>query len=506
MTNLEMGEMTRGLRAAVEISPLSEGVQLTDKETGFAVELEPEYVPLLQEMGPAGDDFWKKLTEMGLVDIGLDLFEIRRRQRGQLRDSQPPLLERLQGRLADIRENVPFFRERSEDYSPERLTTLEDLTTLPFMRKRDLRTNFPNGLLPEGTDVAQGLHDRTLVLKTTSGATDDRLQVVSHSMIERHPFGCDDLYGVPIGGQQPRTAFFTTPVCAGDQCHLGQSIYEDRISKMSPDLFLNSTEDPFGIQPELIAAFCEEIDRFQPQILLADAIYLQCLIRRARELGKKLPRVPFIQYGFEFGHRAAVRDIKREFGVPVLNEYGATEENRIALECHRGSLHVRADAVHFEIVDAQGPCPPGVVGAVALTTFDSLMPLVRYLIGDAAAWTGKPCDCAFADWPTIELHGRLKDMIQAENRWVSTLDIDKAIGAPEWLDFYRVIQYGLERIEVQVIPALGATPDFKNLADRLSQHLNPKHIEFRAVARFDPLKSMKIGLAQNRLGGTPELP
>jgi phenylacetate-CoA ligase len=171
---------------------------------------------------------------------------------------------------------------------------------------------------------------------------------------------------------------------------------------------LNSTDDPFAIQRWLLDSFCEEMERFEPQILLADPIYLQCLIRGANQLGVKLPRVPFVQYGFEFGHRAAVRDIKREFEVPALNDYGASEENRLALQCHQGSLHVRADAVHFEILNAAGPCPPGVIGAVAITTFDSLTPLVRYLIGDAAAWVGKKCDCAFSDWPTIELHGRLK--------------------------------------------------------------------------------------------------
>jgi phenylacetate-CoA ligase len=498
--------MTRTLRAAVETSPLPEGIQLTDKETGFAVELEPSYVPLLEGTGEEADDFWKTLAEMGLVDAGLDLKEIRRRQRRRLLDSHPPLLERLRERLADIRQNVPFFRERSGEYDPERLATTEDLASFPFMRKRDLRANFPNGLIPDHMDVAQGIADRTLALMITSGSTDDRLQLVSRVEIDRHPFGCDDLYGVPIGGQQPRTAFFTTPVCHGVNCHLGNSTYEDRLSRVCPDLFLNSTEDPFGMQRELIDLFCEEIDRFKPQILLANAIYLQCLIRRAGELGIRLPRIPFVQHGFEFGHRAAVRDIKREFGVPALNEYGASEENRLALECHRGSLHVRADVVHFEILNAAGPCPPGVAGAVALTTLDSLTPLVRYLIGDTAAWTGKACDCAFADWPTIELHGRLKDMMRVGDRWVSTLDIDKAIGAPDWLDFYRVIQHGPEQFEAQVIPALGATPDFKDLADRLSRHLNPKHIQFRAVARFDPLSSMKIGLTQTRLGGAPELP
>ncbi len=498
--------MTRTLRPGIEITPLPEGIQLTDRETGFAVELEPSYVPLLEGTGPEADEFWSTLTEMGLVDTGLDLREIRRRQRHRLLAEHPPLLDRLRERLADVRRNVPFFRERASEYDPERLSSIEDYATIPFMRKRDVRANFPNGLVPDDTDVAQGLSDHTLVLMVTSGSTDERLQLVSRVEIDRHPFGCDDLYGVPIGGKQPRTAFFTTPVCSGVECHLGQSAYEDRLRKVYPDLMLNSTDDPFAIQPELIDSFCEEIDRFQPQILLADAIYLQCLIRSARELGRKLPRVPFVQYGFEFGHRAAVRDIKLEFEVPALNEYGASEENRLALECHRGSLHVRADVVHLEILNAQGPCPPGVPGAVALTTFDSLTPLVRYLIGDVAAWTGETCDCAFADWPTIELHGRLKDMIRAGDRWVSTLDIDKAIGAPEWLDFYRVIQHGPEQFEAQVIPGLGAEPNFKDLAGRLSRYLDPRHVQFRTVSRFDPLKSMKIGLTQNRLGGAPEIP
>jgi phenylacetate-CoA ligase len=97
-------------------------------------------------------------------------------------------------------------------------------------------------------------------------------------------------------------------------------------------------------------------------------------------------------------------------------------------------------------------------------------------------------------------------MMRVGERWVSTLDIDKAIGAPEWLDFYRIIQHGPERFEAQMIPALGAMPDFEDLAERLSPLLDPRHLEFRVVSRFDPLKSMKIGLTETRLGGAPEIP
>ena len=65
--------MERLLRPAVKISHLAEGIQLDDGETGFAVELEPKYVSLMNETGESADTFWNKLREWGLTVSGLDL-------------------------------------------------------------------------------------------------------------------------------------------------------------------------------------------------------------------------------------------------------------------------------------------------------------------------------------------------------------------------------------------------------------------------------------------------
>lgn len=486
------------------LSQFDNATVLDDTETGFQLELEPDMAQLLNL---PTDEFWIKLQKLGLTSCCKDLKEVRKRQRNALKQSFPPLLERLRERLATVCQTIPFFQQRQELYSPTQLHRLDDFTHLPFMRKRDLREHFPNELVPFGTDLAKGLQDQSLELLVTSGSTADRLQIIQRAEINRLPFGCDDLFGISIGGKQPRTAIFTTPVCAGHECHLKKTNYEERLSKTSPDLFLQSSTDPFAIQKEVVEAFCEDINRFQPTILAADGIYLQCLVRRARELGIQLPRVPLIQHGFEFTHQAALRDIRKAFyNVPVLNDYGASEENRLALECHKGSLHVRSDAIYLEILGANGPCPPGVVGAVAITTFDSLTPLIRYLIGDAASWSVTPCDCEFADWPTIELHGRLKDMMRSKGRWVSTFDIDKAIGAPDWLDFYQVHELQSNTFEAQVIPALGASVDHQDLTYRLSGLIDPAMLRVKTVSRFDPLSSLKIGLTKTQLAGAPCLP
>lgn len=486
------------LRKSVCFSNLDNVIQMNDSETGFSIELTEKYsTAKLQDL----------FERVGFVDKQLTIAQIRKKQRAIFKENTPPILNRLKERLLQITEEVPFFIKRKNDYDPKKIASITDLKKLPFMRKVDIRNYQFNELIPKNIDLSLGLKEGSITIVSTSGSTDDRLQIVSQTQIDRLPFGSDDLLNIAIGGKQPKTAFFTTPLCSGNFCHLENTAYEKRLSKNSPDLYLKSTVDPFGIQPELINLFCEDIEKFKPTILAANPIYLQCLIRRASELGIKLPKVPCLQYGFEFGHQAAIRDIKNAFfPISTLNDYAASEENRLALECYRGSLHVRSDAVHFEILNTDGECPPGVVGAVAITTFDSITPLVRYLIGDAAEWTGTKCDCEFSDWPTIILHGRLKDMIYINDKWVSTFHIDSTLGAPTWLDFYRFIEYDKNSYEIKIIPALGCTADLSEIEAKLSKYVDPKKIQYTITNRFDPLPSMKIGLVQTRLSGAPEIP
>ncbi len=493
------------LRKSIDVSKIEDGFQLTDLKTGFAVELDYAYLQEINNCDQKYKELECKLKEMGLTLDAHDLSEIRKLQRKILDKSSSSLLERLRERLSDITSKVPFFSKRKLDYDPKSINSIEDFSKIPFMRKKNLRENFPTDLIPNDMDIAGGLNHGSLVLVSTSGSTDERLQVIANSKIDRLPFGSDDLFNFPIGGEQPRTAILTTPICSGTECTIGDTSFEKRLSKYSPDLYLQTTKDPFAIRQELLDSFCEDMIRFKPAILAADPIYLQCIIRKANELNIKLPHVDIIQHGFEFGPQTALQDLKNAFKIPVFNDYGASEENRIAVQCHQGALHVRADILYFEIVNSSGPCAPGEIGSVAITTFDTVMPLVRYLIGDIAEWTGKSCNCAFSSWPTIYLHGRHKDMIHADDRWISTLDIDLSIGAPEWLDFYRLTQYAQNSYEIKVIPALGASVDFLDLADRLSIYLNPKNIYFKEVTRLDPLPSMKIGLVENKLGGAPEL-
>jgi phenylacetate-CoA ligase len=105
--------------------------------------------------------------------------------------------------------------------------------------------------------------------------------------------------------------------------------------------------------------------------------------------------------------------IGRAFGCPVRNSYGASECLAIANECACGALHLNADWVILEPVDARlRPVPQGQAGhSVLLTHLGSrLQPIIRYDLGDRVRLTGQPCACG-SPLPVIEVEGRRDDLL-----------------------------------------------------------------------------------------------
>lgn len=468
------------------------------------MEINDENLAHILAANSSSERVWSYLEALGLTDENLPPLELRRLQRKALGHINAASVERLKERLEEICDTVPFFQERKNLYSPNKIKTWADFERSPLMWKDDLRRSFPSKIISTRVDLRTELEQGSLQILTTSGSTDERLQIVSKTQIERLPFGCDDLFNIPMGGIQPKTAFFMAPACSFLDCRVGKSSFEDRIINNS-DLVLTSTTDPFGMDESLVRAFIEDLEKFRPMILSANPLYLQCLIRKGNAMGILFPSIPIVQSAFEFGTNCAKRDIEKAFNVQLFNDYGASEENRLAVECYRGSLHVRSDAVHIEIVNTAGACEPGKKGAILVTNFDSVTPLFRYVIGDAGAWSPYKCSCEFSSWPVIELHGRWKDMLRGENDWVSAKDVDDAIGCPTWIDFYRMTQLSLTSFEFEYIANQPEQVDLKYLEQSLSRLLGRSEICFKERKRFTPLRSLKIGTTMTKLK-VPKIP
>ncbi len=80
--------------------------------------------------------------------------------------------------------------------------------------------------------------------------------------------------------------------------------------------------------------------------------------------------------------------LEQALGVPVINEYGASELGVIAIADPSGALAVNECSVYLELVDDHGnPVPPGAQGRVILTALhNKAHALIRYEIGDLAQW------------------------------------------------------------------------------------------------------------------------
>lgn len=76
--------------------------------------------------------------------------------------------------------------------------------------------------------------------------------------------------------------------------------------------------------------------------------------------------------------------LEKQFGIPVINEYGASELDLIAFENSQGEWQVNAETLFVEILDENNnTVPHGTEGKIVITSlFNKANPFIRYEIGD----------------------------------------------------------------------------------------------------------------------------
>jgi phenylacetate-coenzyme A ligase PaaK-like adenylate-forming protein len=106
--------------------------------------------------------------------------------------------------------------------------------------------------------------------------------------------------------------------------------------------------------------------------------------------------------------------IQQAFGVPPRNNYGCSEGGVMGYECKRGRMHLNADWIIFEPVDADyNPVPPGQLSDRTLITnlANRVMPIIRYELGDRVSLLSEPCDCGIT-LPVVQVEGRTDEVLR----------------------------------------------------------------------------------------------
>jgi len=214
--------------------------------------------------------------------------------------------------------------------------------------------------------------------------------------------------------------------------------------------------DAFAMTPDAMREYVEVINRYEPKRILAYAGSLYELARFIEREGLSVYSPVGIMTSADTLQPAKRATIERVFRAPVYNRYGSREVATVASECdHHEGLHVAVPTHFLEILRPDGrPTEPGETGEIVVSCLTMLaMPLIRYRIGDLAAWAEHPCSCG-RFWPLLsEVSGRVSDSFALPGG--GTI-IGGFFTSPfwglDWVDRFQVVQESLELLRILIVP------------------------------------------------------
>ncbi len=159
---------------------------------------------------------------------------------------------------------------------------------------------------------------------------------------------------------------------------------------------------------ELAAALAD----FDPAIITAYPSALQQLGELQAAGGLHL-RPVLVETAGESTSPDARAGMAAAFGCRIHDAYATSECQWVALDCDHGWLHVNADWVILEPVDADyRPTPAGERSHTVLVTnlANRVQPVIRYDLGDSVVAGPDPCPCG-NPLPTFRVAGRRDDVL-----------------------------------------------------------------------------------------------
>ncbi len=161
----------------------------------------------------------------------------------------------------------------------------------------------------------------------------------------------------------------------------------------------------------------EALNDWQPLQLVA---YPSILALLAKEQGGGRLRIApaVIVAGGEYIDACQHDLIEKAFGCPMRCVYACSECDYIAFECANRNLHVNADWIILEPVDADyHPVDPGETSRSVLVTnlANRIQPIVRYELDDSVTILPEPCPCG-NPLPAIRVEGRRDEIMVFQAR------------------------------------------------------------------------------------------
>ena len=310
--------------------------------------------------------------------------------------------ERLCRQVRHVWDNVPYYRSLMEQkgLTPDDIQGVEDLHKLPFLKKDDLRDQYPYGLL------AKPLSD-CVRIQSTSGTTGRRVVAFyTQNDVDLWEDCCARAI-TAVGGTREdvvQVAYGYGLFTGGAGMHGGSH----KVGCLTLPMSSGNTDRQIQFMMDLGAT-----------VLCCTPSYAAYIGEALKEMGynpedNKLKAGIF---GAEPWTEEMRRDIEKSLGLKAYDIYGLTETSGpgVAFECEdQSGMHINEDHFLVEIIDPDTGevLPEGEKGELVFTALTKeAFPLLRYRTRDICVLTRGKCACGRTLIKMTKPMGRSDDMM-----------------------------------------------------------------------------------------------
>jgi phenylacetate-CoA ligase len=409
-------------------------------------------------------------------------------------------VERLRALLLRCQQQVPYYQAlfARTGFDPARdVNSLADLIRLPLLDKATIRAHSADMKARDAVGLARF---------NTGGSSGEPLifyigkERVSHDVAAK--WRATRWWDVDIGDRE--IVVWGSPIELGAQ---------DKVRAVRDTVLRTELLPAFAMSAEKLDGFVARIQARRPKMLFGYPSALSHIARHALARGVRMNnlgiKVAFVTSERLYDEQRA--QIESVFGCPVANGYGGRDAGFIAHQCPAGGMHITAEDIIVEIIDANGmQVPRGMAGEIVVThlaTGD--FPFIRYRTGDVGVLGKETCSCGRGLPLLKEIQGRSTDFLVARDGTVMHgLALVYILRDLPQVKSFKIVQESLDLTCVQVVLEAPLDGDLraKIVAGFKARLGAAVEVEVEQVAAIAPEKSGKFRYVISKVDSSGSAP
>jgi phenylacetate-CoA ligase len=309
--------------------------------------------------------------------------------------------------------HVPYYRNQWGEIPWQSIQSEANLPLLPILGKQAIRQN-------EHAFIVEDKNPKELWIEKTSGTTGTSLKIYWPMSMVPQWWAITEVmvrYVAGVSQEMPRAMMGGRPIVPGDT---NKPPYW-RFNRRWQQLYLSSYHLSRETSPGYIAA----LKKYGSIWMTGYGSAIAALAESATDKSLDPYKLRAIIVSGDTLLPGMRKSIEKYFQCKCFDHYGQCEGVAMAMECEHGCMHTVPIVGIIEILRDDGsPCKPGEVGEIVATSLlNDAMPLVRYRIGDYAAWAEvQYCPCGNPNPIITNLLGRTDDyLLTSDGRKIGRL-------------------------------------------------------------------------------------